>query len=92
MYLLAKEPGAGQGALIVRYWNAYPEGRYLEELVGMLGKLSGLSADTNYRLGSYYYFTSDYGKAIRFFNKVRSPMALYRMGRSYWGTNDLTTP
>lgn len=91
MYLLAKEPGSGQANALVRYWNAFPEGQNLDEVVGMLARLGGLSADTNYRVGSYYFFESEYGKAVRFFNKVRSPMAMYRMGRSYWGTNDLNS-
>jgi soluble lytic murein transglycosylase len=89
LYLLGKEPGSQQTGYMVRYWNAYPEGRYLDEVVGALAGKPGLSADTHYRIGSYYYFVSEYGKAIRHFDKVRSPMALYRMGRAYWGTSDL---
>jgi soluble lytic murein transglycosylase len=91
LYLLAKEPGGQQAGTLVKYWNAYPEGRYLNEVVAALAKLPGLSADTNYRIASYYYFASEYGKAIGFFKKVRSSMALYRMGRAYWGTSDLNS-
>ncbi|MFN3431125.1 MAG: tetratricopeptide repeat protein, partial [Candidatus Sericytochromatia bacterium] len=91
LFLLTKEPGSQQAATLVKYWNAYPEGRYLNEVVGALAKLPGLSADTNYRIASFYYFASEYGKAITFFKKVRSSMAMYRMGRAYWGTNDLNS-
>ncbi|HEY9724793.1 MAG TPA: transglycosylase SLT domain-containing protein [Oscillatoriaceae cyanobacterium] len=89
LYLLAKQPGSGQVRYLLQYWNTYPDGQYLDELVPLLAKHTGLSADTNYRLGSYFYFKSDYGPAIRFFDLVRSPMALYRMGRCYWGLDQL---
>lgn len=89
LFLLSQIPNADRVKNLVRYWNAYPEGRFLDKVVYDLAKVPGLSADTNYRIASYMYFKSDYGPATTFFNKVRSPMALYRMGRSYWGLNDL---
>ena len=88
LYLLSQE-GGGSPALLVRYWNAYPEGRYLDDVVRDLAKRPGLSADTNYRIGSYFFFSSDYGLASTFFRKVNTPMSQYRLGRSLWGTSEL---
>lgn len=88
LYLLSQE-GSGKPALLVRYWNAYPEGKYLDDVVRDLAKVPGLAADTNYRIGSYFFFSSDYGLASTYFMKVGTPMAQYRLGRSYWGSNEL---
>jgi soluble lytic murein transglycosylase len=88
LYLLSQE-GGGKPAMLVRYWNAFPEGRYLDDVVRDLAKVPGLSADTNYRIGSYFFFASDYGLASTFFRKVSTPMAQYRLGRSLWGTSEL---
>jgi soluble lytic murein transglycosylase len=85
LFLLSQEPGAGQAGNLVKYWNAYPEGRYLDKVVKDLSKLPGLSTDTNYRIGSYYFFTGDYGPATTFLDKVPTTVALYRKGRAYWG-------
>jgi soluble lytic murein transglycosylase len=88
LYLLARQHGATP-ARWLRYWNAYPEGRYLDEVVRELGQRPSLSADTLYRIGSYYFFKNDYAQAIGFFSRVNSPMALYRKGRSQWGLAQL---
>ncbi|MDB5098735.1 MAG: putative transglycosylase [Cyanobacteria bacterium RYN_339] len=85
LFLLSQDAGAGQGSNLVKYWNTYPEGRYLDKVVKDLSKLPGLSVDTQYRIGSYYYFVGDYGPATTFFDKVHTSVALYRKGRAYWG-------
>ncbi len=88
LYLLSQE-GGGRPSMLVRYWNAYPEGRFLDDVVRDLAKTPGLSADTNYRIGSFFFFGSDYGLAAQFFQKVNTPMAQYRLGRALWGTSEL---
>ncbi|MEB3196122.1 MAG: tetratricopeptide repeat protein [Candidatus Sericytochromatia bacterium] len=88
LFLLTQQPGASTQELM-RYWDAYPEGLYLDEVVRALSARSGLSADTLYRIGSHHFFRSDYRQAARYFERVRSPMALYRLGRSLWGLDQL---
>ncbi|MEB3329638.1 MAG: transglycosylase SLT domain-containing protein [Candidatus Sericytochromatia bacterium] len=88
LYLLSQQNG-GRQALLQRYWNTYPEGRWLDDVVNDLASRPGLSADTRYRIGSYYFFNSDYRRAAEHFAQVHSPMADYRRGRSYWGLNQL---
>lgn len=89
LHALATTPGPGQAEQALAYWQRFPEGEHLSEVLKTLGALPGLSAQTRYRLGSHAYFASDYGPAIRYFESVGSAMALYRAGRSYWGLNDL---
>ncbi|MFP5503635.1 MAG: transglycosylase SLT domain-containing protein [Candidatus Sericytochromatia bacterium] len=89
LYLLGMLPVNHRARYLVQYWNRYPEGCHLDAVVKDLSKMPGLSADTHYRIASFFYFKSDYGPATTFFNKVRSPMAMYRMGRSFWGLNEL---
>jgi soluble lytic murein transglycosylase len=88
LYLLSQQNG-GRQALLQRYWNTYPEGRWLDDVVNDLARRPGLSADTRYRIGSYYFFNSDYRLAAEHFARVNSPMADYRRGRSYWGLDQL---
>lgn len=88
LFLLAQKHGATP-AQWLRYWNTYPEGRYLEEVVRELARHPALSADTLYRIGSYYFFKSDYAQAVQFFGRVNTPVARYRKGRSHWGLNQL---
>ncbi len=88
LFMLARYHGATP-AQWLRYWNTYPEGRYLDEVVKELGRHPALSADTLYRIGSFYFFKNDYAQAIQFFSRVNTPMARYRKGRSHWGLDQL---
>lgn len=86
---LAMRQGPGQAAAVVAYWDAFPEGPHLDEVVPQLDKLSGLSPDLRYRLASYHFFRAEYGQAVRGFATLSSPLALYRKGRAHWGANEL---
>ncbi|MEB3285552.1 MAG: transglycosylase SLT domain-containing protein [Candidatus Sericytochromatia bacterium] len=88
LFLLAKGHGATP-AQWLRYWNTYPDGRFLDEAIAELGRHPALSRDTLYRIGSYHFFKNDYSKAIAFFSKVNTPISLYRKGRSHWGLDQL---
>lgn len=88
LFLISQVPGSNQAGNLLQYWNEYPEGRYLDKVVKDLSKLPGLSADTNYRIGSYMYFEGDYGPATTFFDKVHTSMALYRKARALWGIDE----
>ncbi|MEB3223226.1 MAG: transglycosylase SLT domain-containing protein [Candidatus Sericytochromatia bacterium] len=88
LYLLAQQNG-GRQALLQRYWNTYPEGRWLDDVVRDLAQRPGLTPDTRYRIGSYFFFKSEYALAAEHFARVNSPMADYRRGRSYWGLDQL---
>lgn len=89
LYLLTQDGGTDRAGTMIRYWNTYPEGRYLDKVVHDLATLPGASTDTLYRIASYFYFEGDYGPATRYFSRVRTPVSIYRMGRAYWGLGEL---
>lgn len=86
---LAKRPGPGQLEAIVAYWDAFPDGPHLDEVVAQLDRMGGLGPELRYRLASYHFFRGEYGPAVRGFATLSSPLARYRKGRAHWGANEL---